>query len=134
MGNIISNTSNLNTSSGQIGRNDTLLNQDGSVNTFVQNMTDILLELNLNSTGNYNMAGDTNKAGPRSEFDYSINAYTKKPVTSLAQIGDLHDGKRPATADGSNYIDIFGIPYVTTETPNSNVPNLQYTITGSYAQ
>jgi hypothetical protein len=122
MGNIISNTSDLSdgnsggNSAGNLGIAGTVLNEDGTKNAFVQNLTDILLELNLFNTGNYKVVAGKND-GPRSEFDYSKNAYTLNPVLAEgAKSADTNNGNgRPIR--NNKLIDLFGIPYVTTETP-----------------
>jgi len=117
MGNIISNTSNIQgTSSGTLGLGGGITNSDGSVNSFVQNMTDILLELNLFNTGQYNVANDTSKNGPRSEFDYSSNAYKVNPTVGSIPNDQNTGVGRPINANGK-YIDILGIPYTTNEVP-----------------
>ena len=108
MGNIISSSSGLGPTelgSGKIS---------DVPNPFLQNMNDILLELNLNNKGNYNYTTDSQKNGPRSEFDYYKAFTDPPPIGSVSS--DLYDLKgRPKNSRGQ-YIDIFGMPYVTDET------------------
>jgi hypothetical protein len=122
MGNILSNTSNLTgNSSGILGLSGDVENSDGTKNSFVQNLTDILLELNLLNTGNYDLNKDfsSKKEGPRSEFNYSYNAYNKPPQVGTKSPDLYNHIGRPVNAAGK-YIDLFGIPYTTTEGP---IPN-----------
>ena len=113
MGNIISNTSGVAASvNGSIGEG----------NAFQQNITDILLELNLYNTGNYNQNTDTtnfvtdNPIGPRDEFNFLDGLSTTNKValtsTGITSI-DTINKSRPMIE--SNYVDIIGLPYVTDE-------------------
>jgi hypothetical protein len=142
MGNIISNTSDLSSASsggnsgGNLGINDSILNEDGTYNPFVQNITDILLELNLFNTGNYRVEAGRSDA-PRSEFNYSYDAYNLNPPPG-ARSADTNSGRGRPIDINRNFVDIFGIPYVTTETPlagdndsSSSIPTPEYQ-TGSY--
>jgi hypothetical protein len=112
MGNIISNTSgNTSTVNGAIG-----------TDIFSQHMNDILLELNLYNTGNYDVGKDMIKSspvGPRDEFNFAsfagnTNKVTLAPsgITSSADTGNISN--RPMNSN-NQYVDIIGLPYVTNE-------------------
>jgi hypothetical protein len=121
MGNIISNTGTIS------GNSRGFIGEDGqALNAFAQNMTDILLELDMLNTGNYNQAVSPQN-GPRSEFDYSYNAYNTNPGRGVRSPDVDNNIGRPVNTNGA-YVDILGIPYTTTEKAMPGVNNSTSTI------
>ena len=128
MGNILSNTSNLTgNSKGVLGLAGGVKDKDGNTNAFVQNITDILLELDLLNRGNYDINADEAQQGPRSEFNYSYNAYNTNPTVGTKSPDVYNHIGRPKNSAGQ-YIDFQGIPYATTETPLRGVDNSKSSI------
>jgi hypothetical protein len=117
MGNIISSSSGLNDT--QIGEGSI---GDVTSNPFLQNMTDILLELDLYNKGNYNYNA---RNPPRSEFDYSDVAYNRPPPDGSISPDTANNslGRPKNLNNPDQYSDIYGLPYVTKET-TSSVPLL----------
>ena len=117
MGNILSNTSTLSgNSKGILGLSGGVKDKDGNTNAFVQNITDILLELDLLNRGNYNINADEAQQGPRSEFNYSYNAFNTNPTVGTKSPDVYNHIGRPKNSSGQ-YIDLQNIPYGTTEKP-----------------
>lgn len=96
------------------------------LNSFNQNMTNILFELDLYNTGKYaTQATSADRGGPRAEFDY-----TEKGVSKDSNSKDVDGYGRPVN-DQNKFIDINGWTYtdnsataqIDTVSPNTSVKN-----------